>query len=235
MDQERQMLMEKRRQEKEYLQKMLTENERQKAKAAIERERERQEDIKAQQEYTRMLEKQEQDRINEFKAREQRAQEFMNRMADTVIRNMDDKQREEEDKIRRYEMEKEMRERLEDEKRMKKLKDEQRRMREFLAKQMDEKKHRENMEKALNDEQAVMWKQDQRNYTEEERRLHDKINKINKENADFLKRQMDDKHSKGIKMNKQEFLLNKQLLREINDKKKTTYYGSMGDHEEEQN
>jgi len=75
-------------------------------------------------------------------------------------------------------------------------------MREFLGKQMDEKKHRENLEKALNDEQATMWKQDQRNYTEEERRLNDKINKINKENADFLKRQMDDKHGKGAKMNK---------------------------------
>ena len=57
----------------------------------MEKEKERQEDIKAQQEYTRMLEKQEQDRINEFKAREQRAQEFMNRMADTVIKSMDDK------------------------------------------------------------------------------------------------------------------------------------------------
>ena len=181
---------------------MLTENDRQKAKVAIEKERERQEDIKAQNEYSRMLEKQEQDRINEFKAREQRAQEFMNKMADTVIKSMDDKQREEEDKIRRYEMEKEMRERLEDEKKMKKLKDEQRRMREFLGKQMDEKKHRENLEKALNDEQATMWKQDQRNYTEEERRLMDKIGKINKDNADFLKRQMDDKHGKNAKMNK---------------------------------
>lgn len=49
---------------------MLAENDRQKAKAAAEKEKERQEDIKAQQEYTRMLEKQEQDRINEFKARE---------------------------------------------------------------------------------------------------------------------------------------------------------------------
>ncbi len=67
------MLIEKRRQEREYLQKMLTENERQKAKAAIEKEKERQEDIRAQEEYSRMLEKQEQDRINEFKAREHRA------------------------------------------------------------------------------------------------------------------------------------------------------------------
>lgn len=147
----------------------------------------------------------------------------MNRMADTVIKNMDERQRDEDDKIRRYEMEKEMRERMEDEKKYNKVKSEQQRMRDFLAKQMDEKRHRENLEKALNDEQAVMWKQDHRNYNEEERRLNDKINKINKENADFLKKQMDDKNSKHrAKMNKQEFLLNKPLLKEINEKKRTT-------------
>ena len=157
----------------------------------------------------------------------------MNRMADTVIKNMDDRARDEEDKIRRYEMEKEMRERMEDEKKFNKVKSEQQRMRDFLAKQMNEKKHREDMEKALNDEQAVMWKQDYRNYNEEERRLNDKINKINKENADFLKRQMDDKHAKQrAKMNKQEFLLNKPLLKEINEKKRATQYGgSMRDNE----
>lgn len=52
-------------------------------------------------------------------------------------------------------------------------------MREFLNRQMEEKKRRENMEKALNDEQASMWKIDLRNYTEEERRLMEKINNIN--------------------------------------------------------
>lgn len=127
----------------------------------------------------------------------------MNQMADTVIRKMDDRQKEEENKIKKYEMEKEMRDRLEDEKRFKKIKDEQQRMRDFLAKQMDEKKRRENLEKNLNGEQASMWKQDQVNYHEEERRLNDKINKINKENADFLKRQMQEKEAKERgKMNK---------------------------------
>jgi len=58
----------------------------------------------------------------------------MNKMADTVIKDMDDRQREEEEKIKRYEMEKEMRERMEDERRYKKLKNEQQRMRDFLAK-----------------------------------------------------------------------------------------------------
>lgn len=57
MDQERQMLQEKRKQERDYLSKMLTENERQKAKAVVEKEKDRLEDVRAQQEYSRMLEK----------------------------------------------------------------------------------------------------------------------------------------------------------------------------------
>lgn len=153
----------------------------------------------------------------------------MNRMADTVIKNMDEKARDEEEKVRRYEMEKEMRERAEDERRFNKIKTEQQRMRDFLAKQMEEKQHRERMEKALNDEQATMWKADYSNYSEEERRLMEKINKINKDNAEFLKKQMEDKHSKQkAKMNKQEFLLNKPLLKEINEKKRSSQYGGIG-------
>lgn len=175
-----------------------------------------------------MLDKQEQDRLNEVKAREQRAQEFMNRMADTVIKNMDNRAREEEEKIRKYELEKELRERMTDEQKMNKMKTEQQRMREYLAKQMEEKKRREDTEKALNDEQAFMWQKDYRNYSEEERRLHDKIAKINKDNQEFLRKQMDEKNQKysKSKMNKQEFLLNKPLLKEINEKKRATHYGS---------
>lgn len=175
-----------------------------------------------------MLDKQEQDRLNEIKAREQRAQEFMNRMADTVIKNMDSRAREEEEKIRKYELEKELRERMTDEQKMNKMKTEQQRMRDYLAKQMNEKKRREDVEKALNDEQAFMWQKDYKNYSEEERRLHDKIAKINKDNQEFLRKQMDEKNQKNSKskMNKQEFLLNKPLLKEINEKKRATHYGS---------
>jgi len=42
----------------------------------------------------------------------------MNKMADTVIKNMDEKQRSEDEMIRKYEMEKELRERMDDERRM---------------------------------------------------------------------------------------------------------------------
>ena len=43
----------------------------------------------------------------------------MNKMADTVIKNMDQRQVDEDNKIKRYEMEKELRERMDDERRMK--------------------------------------------------------------------------------------------------------------------
>lgn len=41
---------------------------------------------------------------------------------------------------------------------------------------------RERQEKALNDEQAVIWKTDKDNYELEEDRLRSKINSINKQN-----------------------------------------------------
>ena len=135
-----------------------------------------------------MLEKQELDRANEFKNREQRAQHFMNKMADTVLKKMDVRQKDEDQKIKKYELEKELRDRLDDEKRQKKLRDNQDNMRVYLSKQMEEKKIRETMEKQLNAEQAAMWDLDQRNYHQEERRLNEKVNLINKENADFLKK-----------------------------------------------
>lgn len=47
MDIERNLIQEKRRQEREYLAKMLLENDKQKAKAMVEKGKERDEDIKA--------------------------------------------------------------------------------------------------------------------------------------------------------------------------------------------
>lgn len=50
-----------------------------------------------------------------------------------------------------------------------------------------------------------MWKQDLENYEAEEKRLNDKIKRINKENADFLISQADRKGKKGKKMERHEF------------------------------
>jgi hypothetical protein len=53
------MQIEKRKQEKEYLQKMLIENENNKKRQKEEEERQRLEDLKAQEDYAQMLAKQE--------------------------------------------------------------------------------------------------------------------------------------------------------------------------------
>ena len=44
-------------------------------------------------------------------------------------------------------------------------------MKDYLEKQMQEKRHRENIERSHNDEQAVIWRTDKRNYEEEEKKL----------------------------------------------------------------
>ena len=222
MEAERKLQLEKRDQERNYLKKMLIENENNKRKQEGDKLRERDLDVQAQEEYARVIEKQEQDRTKEFQARERRAQEFMNRMAGTVIKNQAEKQRDEDNNMQRYAMEREMRMRMEEQKKAEREAIEKAEMRALLAKQMEEKERREQRMKGNIDEQAVIWARDKENYEFEEKRLAEKIKKINEENAAFLHKQMREKEAKNAqrKMSKQEFQLNKPLLREIQQKRK---------------
>lgn len=124
MEAERQLQAEKRKQERDYLQKMLYENEMNKKRQKDDDEQKRLEDLKAQDEYSKMLEKQEMDRVNEMKRREARAQEFQNKMADNVLTKMDAKQKFEDQMLARYENEREMRHRQMEERRMQRQKTE---------------------------------------------------------------------------------------------------------------
>lgn len=63
-----------------------------------------------------------------------------------------------------------------------------------------------------------MWDIDKKNYEQEEKRLRDRINKINKDNADFLLKQMAEKTGGFKKMNQAEYAINKPILREANQK-----------------
>lgn len=64
---------------------MLRENEANKKTATETRQAEIRADVQAQYEYGQMLDKQEADRLREFKEREGRAQNFMNTLASDVI------------------------------------------------------------------------------------------------------------------------------------------------------
>lgn len=105
-----------------------------------------------------------------------------------------------------------------EERRAKRAKEEQQRMRDFLAKQVAEKRDRELNDKENINQQAQMWHLDKQNYEEEEKRLRDRIGRINKDNADFLVKQMEAKSKQFKKMNRNEFAINKPLLKEANNK-----------------
>ena len=95
----------------------------------------------------------------------------MNTLASDVIGKQQQRKQMEEENLMRYEAEKEMRARIADEKRAEREMHEKAEMRKLLAQQMDEKRAREAAEKALNDEQAVIWAKDKENYELEEGRL----------------------------------------------------------------
>ena len=66
-----------------------------------------------------------------------------------------------------------------------------------------------------------MWKKDRDIWAEEDQRLKEKINKINKDTMNFLKKQVAEKEQKKSKrMDGQERALNKALMKEIKAKKK---------------
>ncbi len=228
MGQERQMLAEKRRQEKAYLQRMLAENADRKEAAAVDAREQQAADVQAQDAYARMLLQQEKDREDECARREARAQEFMGKMADGVLRHMDEKNRDEDLKIRQFEMDKEQQDRLNDQMQYQKMKDDQRRMRDDLSNQMNDKKHRERMDKEFNDEQAKMWALDRQNYQQQEDTLNCKIKNRNNENRHFLESQMQEREqAKRNRMNYNEHLLNKQLLHDINATRKEPEEGEV--------
>lgn len=109
IEQDKQVAVQKKHQEREYFSKIMQENTKNKEIAKKQKERERQEDIAAQKAYAKMLDLQEQDRKNELAAREKRAQDFMNRMADGVLKTMDDIMKKEDEMIVRYERQRELR------------------------------------------------------------------------------------------------------------------------------
>jgi hypothetical protein len=59
-------------------------------------------------------------------------------------------------------------------------------MRSYLASQVAEKKAREQNDKENINQQAEMWSLDKQNWDLEEKRLKERINKINADNAAFL-------------------------------------------------
>lgn len=97
---------EKQSEAKKNLQRMLKDNEEFKRKQSESQKKEKEEDIKAMEEYSKILEKQEQDRIAYFKKCETRQLAAINRMAENVVKKENEKVKVLEENVKIYQIEK---------------------------------------------------------------------------------------------------------------------------------
>merc|ERR1711977_109523 len=117
----------------------------------------------------------------------------MGRMADTVLKQQNEHNRAEEERIRQAYLERERKEiNTELEKKMK-LQEIVKNNRNFLEEQVVEKKKRTEMEKLDKYEQAEMWNKDKQQFESKEEEKLRKIKEKNLKHADYLKTQVETK------------------------------------------
>ena len=107
IEREKENKIKKKMEENELLQQTLKENDLNRLRQIDNQKKEKLDDVKATQEYTRVLDRQEQERNEYFKRIERNSSNYINKMADTVLSNMDRKNNEEEEKMKAYLDEKE--------------------------------------------------------------------------------------------------------------------------------
>lgn len=183
IEREKDIKLKKKIEEKELLQQTLRENELNRLRQLDNQKKEKQDDVKATQEYTRILDRQEQERVEYFKKIERNSNNYINKLANSVLNNLDKKNKEEEDKMKAYLDEKEKkyyiffncRLKEEDMRRMQKLANDKKSMKEYLDMQVEEKKRNNLFEKSLDYEQARIWKIDTEKFHEQEQEVTDQV------------------------------------------------------------
>lgn len=109
IEKEKQNQLKKKLEEKEILQKTLKENELNRLRQIENIKQEKLDDVKATEEYGKIMDRQEQERVEYFKRIERNSNNFINKMSETVLSEVAKKNNEEEDRMRNYLEEKEKR------------------------------------------------------------------------------------------------------------------------------
>lgn len=199
--------------------KMLEENMKNKARQKERETMERMEDIEMQRAHERILDKIEEDRLNEIKKREERIQGYMNSMGEAVLKQQRDANLEEDQRLMEYyhqtlEYDQDEQGRLRERDKIQKSE-----MRKILKIQMEEKEARRKKEKDLQAKQAMIWKKDCEEFDKLTKEEKDKREAIYRMYANELKGQIvEKKNSELHKMDYIERALNKPLLKEVIEK-----------------
>ena len=172
-------------------------------------------DIKAQEEYIRLQDELEKKRDEEKKEREEKIKHVMASFADSVIKDQKEQIKAEDEKMMKHIENQLAREKADEERRKQEQEVQKQKMRDYLAKQVEEKRQKEIAEKEIDYKQAKVWQEDTRNFNENQKKKADYMKDIHRQHEDVLKAQMQDKEAKKNrkKMNTLELLYNKALMK----------------------
>jgi hypothetical protein len=218
MEKEKQAAIQKKKKENEALKKVIRENEiyKEKQKELIQKEKE--EDIQSYKEMERSELKKDLERKRYFDNIRRFANKYDENETAKILNQMKQDQKNEDEKVYQLMMEKN---RLDFEKeKNEKLKRKQDKIaiKKFLDMQIEEKKKELDLEKAINDEQARIWKMDCQKYTEDEKRINKIIKEMNRRNLDSIMEQMKKrKEKKGQAMSNTEYAMNRETLEKVKE------------------
>ena len=218
MEKEKQAAIQKKIKENEALKKVIRENEiyKEKQKELIQKEKE--EDIQSYKEMERSELKKDLERKRYFDNIRRFANKYDENETAKILNQMKQDQKNEDEKVYQLMMEKN---RLDFEKeKNEKLKRKQDKIaiKKFLDMQIEEKKKELDLEKAINDEQARIWRMDCQKYTEDEKRINKIIKEMNRRNLDSIMEQMKKrKEKKGQAMSNTEYAMNRETLEKVKE------------------
>ena len=216
IEREKRLAIEKKVAEKEALQKTIKDNELRRQKLLEDERQEKELDVKMMEDDAKVKQKQENERIEYFKRIERSSNSFMDQMVNTVLREQELKNKEEEDKIKAYNLFRDQQEELAEQRKQQLIKDNKRMIKEYLDKQMEERRQQKEYEKQVDLAQGRIWKQDTQNYIEHEKEVSAIIRMMNKNNLNALKSQIEyaEKNKLGG-MSQNEKEMNRELLEKV--------------------
>ena len=216
---------ERKRAEHEELLKTMKDNELHKKLEQEKLKKEREEDIKMMQDAIASDLKKDNERKAYFNRIERSGNVFAQQAVENVIKKRYDKQKEDEEKLNKYLIEKERLADLECNRRISDKKNNQKMLRDFYDKQVLEKLGRKEYEKQLDKIQADIWKQDTETFFENEKKTKQMIRDFEKNNVKELDKQVKIGKYDVDKMNQFEKDYNYELLQKAQEmKKKCCYY-----------
>ena len=172
-----------------------------------------QDDIRAQKLYIEMLNRQDAERESYFKSKNSKNQNLIDEVVLSVIDQQKSKLKKEEDAMKKAERNREERERKAEELRLKLDAQNKKDMRDFLSKQIEEKKIRAQEEVVQSKEQRNVFIKQFEDFKNFEDNQNKRIKEVNMEHQEYLKHQMDiAQKAKKQGMTQAEYLINKQLI-----------------------